>query len=176
MPHESHSLVLGPAPLAVVAHNVFVVWIWILREELLDEVARIFLIKHENDVNFFHVSHVHSNGVAHLHMPIRKASEFIGKRRCARKICRAGEAEYEKIEHEAIELLNKGRKLESTNETDRIYMIHVLERKLHVILCRDVVCNVMVDDEAQQPIQHGKIYSLAHLVELRLNEHDSLAL
>ena len=55
-------------------------------------------------------------------------------------------------------------------------MIHVLVVDGHVVFRRNVVGDVVIDDEAKQLIEQREIHLLVDLLELRLHEHVALAL
>ena len=54
-------------------------------------------------------------------------------------------------------------------------MGHVLVRDDHVVLRRDVIRDVVVDDEAEQAVEHGEVNLLKHLLEFGLEHDDALA-
>ena len=74
---QSHATVARPALLIVVAHYVLVVRVRILRQESLNQVTRVLLIKLENDVNLVDVAHVESDGMANLSLHILEAHESL---------------------------------------------------------------------------------------------------
>ena len=54
-------------------------------------------------------------------------------------------------------------------------MVHVLVVDDDVVLGRHVVGDVVVEDEAEQPVEQREVHLLVHLGELRLHAHDAVA-
>jgi hypothetical protein len=75
---QSHACISRPAFLVVVADNVFVVWVWVFREESLDQIPRFVLLKSEHDVDLVDVAHIHSYRVSHFGLYVGKGHELVG--------------------------------------------------------------------------------------------------
>lgn len=84
--HESHAAVPRPAFLVVVANDVLIVRIRILRQVTLDEVTGLSLTEAEDDLQSVDVSAVQPNRMARLALNILETHELIGCTWQSRKI------------------------------------------------------------------------------------------
>lgn len=174
--HEAHAGVAGPALLVVVADDVLVVGVRVLGEVALDELLGLVVREAEAHVDPVDVARVEADRVAGLLLDGAEGEEVVGHLRRAGDLRRAGEAEHEEVEHEAVVLEDERRELEAADEAVRVGVIHVLVVHDHVVLGRHVVGDVVVEDEAQEPVEQREIDLLVDLLELGLHQHDALAL
>ncbi len=70
----------------------------------------------------------------------------------------AREPQHEQVQHEAVVLDNEGGELEAADEAVRVGVRHVLVGNHHVVLGRHVVRDVVVQDQAQQPVQQRQVH------------------
>mmetsp|Transcript_10204 Transcript_10204/g.41240 ORF Transcript_10204/g.41240 Transcript_10204/m.41240 type:complete len:678 (+) Transcript_10204:3871-5904(+) len=173
--HESHARVPRPALLVVVSDHVLVVGIGVLGEVPLDEVLRLFRREPEEHVDLVDVPAVQADGVPGLRADVAVGDELVGHLRGTGNLARAGQTENQQIQHESVVLGHKRRKLQAADEAVGVGVGHVLVRDDHVVLRRDVICDVVVDDEAEQAVEHGEVNLLEHLLEFGLEHDDALA-
>jgi hypothetical protein len=81
--HETHPAITRPTLLVVVSDYVLIVGVWVLCEESLDQVTRVFLFKLEYNEDLVYVSHVETDWVSGLSLNILETHELIGRLHCA---------------------------------------------------------------------------------------------
>ena len=77
MLHESHAAVTWPALLVVVADNVLVVGVRVLREVPLDQVPRFLLREAEHDVELVNVAAVETDRMPRLCLHVLETHELV---------------------------------------------------------------------------------------------------
>ena len=97
------------------------------------------------------IAGVQPDGVASLGTGVPETQEVIGDLRWARNLCGPCETQHQQIQYQTIVLHDKGGKLQTPDQTIRVGMRHVLVGNHDVVLGSDVVCNVVVQDQPQQP-------------------------
>ena len=175
MLHQAHARVARPALAVVVAHHVLVVGVGVLGEVALDQVLALVRREAQQDVQAVDVPAVDADRVAHLGGLVAEGEEVVGHLRAAGDLAGAREAEHEEVEHEAVVLHHEGGELQPAHDAVAVGVVHVLEGDVDVVLGRHVVGDVVVEDEAQQPVEQRQVDLLVHLGELRLDAHDAVA-
>mmetsp|Transcript_98960 Transcript_98960/g.262869 ORF Transcript_98960/g.262869 Transcript_98960/m.262869 type:complete len:322 (-) Transcript_98960:3361-4326(-) len=102
--HAAHAAVAGPAHLVVVADDVLVVGVGVLREEPLDEVAGLLFAEAENHDEAVQVAAVQADRVAQLRVDVLEGQELVWQLRWPCQLRSAGQAELQQVEHQAIVL------------------------------------------------------------------------
>mmetsp|Transcript_62206 Transcript_62206/g.196852 ORF Transcript_62206/g.196852 Transcript_62206/m.196852 type:complete len:623 (-) Transcript_62206:2053-3921(-) len=174
--HESHARVPRPALLVVVPHDVLVVGVRVLGQVALDELAGIVLVEAQHHVDLVHVAAVETDRVPGLGLDVAEAEELVGHLRWTRELRGASEAEHEQVQHEAVVLHDEAGELQAADEAVAVGVAHVLVGDHHVVLRGHVVGDVVIHDQAQQPVEHGQVHLLVHLLELGLHEDHALPL
>ena len=98
------------------------------------------------------VAGVQPDGVARLGASISEAQEVIGYLRRASNLCGSCETQHEQVQHQAIVLHDKGSKLQAPDQPIGVGVSHVLVGNHNIVLGRDVVSNVVVQHQPQQPV------------------------
>ncbi len=89
--------------------------------------------------------------MARLDASISEAQEVIGYLRRASDLCGTCETQHEQVQHQAIVLHDKGSKLQTPDQPIGVRVSHVLVGNHNVVLGCDVVSNVVVQHQPQQP-------------------------
>lgn len=97
------------------------------------------------------VAGVQPDGVARLGASISEAQEVIGYLRRASNLCGTCQTQHEQVQHQAIVLHDKGSKLQTPDQPIGIGVSHVLVGNHNVVLGSDVVSNIVVQHQPQQP-------------------------
>mmetsp|Transcript_97181 Transcript_97181/g.274888 ORF Transcript_97181/g.274888 Transcript_97181/m.274888 type:complete len:549 (-) Transcript_97181:3378-5024(-) len=105
--HPAHAAVARPAHLVVVAHHVLIVGVWVLRQEALNEVARLLLRETEDHNEAVQITAVQPDGVAQLRVHVLEGQELIRQLRRPRQLRGAREAELQQVQDEAVILEDK---------------------------------------------------------------------
>ena len=116
-----------------------------------------------------------SDGMGDLGVDVLKGEEVVGHLWRSGHLGGPVEAEDEEVDDEAVVLDDKGGELEAANDAVRVGVVHVLVVDDHVVLGRHVVGNVVVDDEAQQPVEERQVDLLVELLEPALHHDIALA-
>ena len=116
MLNQPHSTVTWPALLIVVTHDVLIIGIRVLRQESLDQVARILFIKLEDNVDFVDIPHVEPDWMAHFGFCVLETHEFVWLLHLTSQLECPLLAKHAQIEHQSIVLEDKAGKLEATDE------------------------------------------------------------
>lgn len=82
----------------------------------------------------------------------------------------------QEIEHETVVLEHEGRELQTSDKTVTIDVRHVLEREGRVVFGRDVVGQVVVEDQSEQSVQEGQVDLLVHPRQNRFHHDDAFAI
>ena len=175
MLHQPHARVARPALLVVVAHDVLVVRVRVLRQEPLNQVLRLLRREPEHYVHLVHVARVQTDRVVRLRLRVVERQVLVRQRGRARQLRRAVHAQQQQVENESVVLEDEAGELEAGDQPVVVHVLHVLEGDLHVALLRHVVRQVVVHDQPQQARQQRRVDLLEHLVERRLHQHVALA-
>ncbi len=97
------------------------------------------------------VAGVQPDGVARLGASISEAQEVIRYLRRASNLCGTSETQHEQVQHQAVVLHDKGSKLQTPDQPIGVGVSHVLIGNHNVVLGCDVVSNVVVQHQTQQP-------------------------
>ena len=146
---QTHSTVSWPALLVVVADYILVVWIWILCQESLDEVTRVFFVKLKDHEYTVDVAHVKSNWVPDFSLDVLVIHELIWLTDRPGKLERTLLSKNTQVQDKTIVLEYKACELEAPDETIRVRVAHVLVRNDHVVLGRHVVGQIVIHDQPQ---------------------------
>mmetsp|Transcript_38034 Transcript_38034/g.88956 ORF Transcript_38034/g.88956 Transcript_38034/m.88956 type:complete len:243 (-) Transcript_38034:2942-3670(-) len=176
MLHASHAAIAGPAHLVVVAHNVLVVWVWVLGQEPLDQVPRLLLCEAEHHDEVVQVTAIQPDGVAHFCLDIGECQELVWKLGWPGNFGCTRQTQQEQVQDQAVVLEHEGSKLQPLDQAVGVGVVHVLVVDGDVVLRSHVVRNVVVDDEPKQSVQQRQIHLLRHVLELGLQHHDALAI
>lgn len=103
------------------------------------------------------VASVQPDGMASLSAGVPEAQEVIGDLRGTSNLCSPCKTQHEQIQHQAIVLHDEGGKLQTPDQTIGVGVRHVLVGDHNVVLGRDVVCNVVVQDQPQKPAMNTRI-------------------
>mmetsp|Transcript_6161 Transcript_6161/g.24641 ORF Transcript_6161/g.24641 Transcript_6161/m.24641 type:complete len:696 (-) Transcript_6161:121-2208(-) len=114
--------------------------------------------------------------MARLRLLVAEGEEVVGQVGRAGKLGRTREAQRQQVQHQAVVLRHEARELQAADEAVRVRVAHVLVRYDDVVLGRDVVGDVVVDDEPQQAVEHRQVHLLVQLLELGLQDDQALAL
>mmetsp|Transcript_30637 Transcript_30637/g.99608 ORF Transcript_30637/g.99608 Transcript_30637/m.99608 type:complete len:435 (-) Transcript_30637:2259-3563(-) len=147
-----------------------------LREVALNQVARFIRGEAEDDVQLVDVAAVEANRMPRLHRSVPERDELVRALRRPRNLRGAREPEHEEVEHEAVVLDDEAGELEAGDEAVRVCVAHILVRNDNVVLRRHVIRDVVVDDEAQQTVEHRQVHLLLELFKLGLQHDHALAL
>ena len=99
MLHQSHARVPRPALLVVVPDHVLVVGIRVFREVPLDEILSFLGGEPEEHVDLVNVPAVQADRVPRLRAHVAVGDELVGHLRRARDFARAGQTEYQQVQH-----------------------------------------------------------------------------
>lgn len=168
---ESHSAVSRPAPLRVEPDNILVVGVRVGREIPLDEVSRLVRLEAEEDVNPVDVSGVESDRVPRLGRRVPELEEVVGHLRGSSHLARPLQSEDEQVEDESVVLEDERRELETSDHSKVVDMRHILVRQDRVVLGRNVVGQVVVEDESKQSVEERDVNLLVDLRQDRFH-HD----
>ena len=97
------------------------------------------------------VARVQPDRVASLGTGVPETQEVIGDLRWASNLCGPCETQHQQIQHQTTVLHDKGGKLQTPDQTIGVGVRHVLVGNHNVVLGSDVVCNVVVQNQPQQP-------------------------
>ena len=75
--HQPHPAVLGPAPLVIIPHHIFIIGIGVLCKESLNELSGLVRYKPEHNVDVVDVTHIHPNWVSGLDLDGLEEHELI---------------------------------------------------------------------------------------------------
>ena len=92
-----------------------------------------------------------------------EGEELVGQGGGARNLRGSREPQEQQVEHQAVVLEHERGELQTPNQSEGIDMGHVLEAHAHVVLGGDVIRNVMIHYQTQQPIQQSQVDLLVHL-------------
>ena len=173
--HQSHARVTRPALLVVVAHDVLVVGVRVLRQEALNQVLRLLRREPEYDVHLVHIARVQPDRVPRLRLRVVEGQILVRQCRRTCQLRRARHAQQQQIQNQPVVLEDEAGELQAGNQPVVIDVLHVLEGDLHVALLRHVIRQVRVHDQPQQTRQQRRVDLLEHLVERRLHQHVALA-
>ena len=70
----------------------------------------------------------------------------------------SGQTQEQQIQDQAIVLGHKGGKLQATDDAVAVGVCHVLVCNDDVVLGRHVVCNVVVKNQTQQPVEESEVH------------------
>mmetsp|Transcript_8730 Transcript_8730/g.18587 ORF Transcript_8730/g.18587 Transcript_8730/m.18587 type:complete len:747 (-) Transcript_8730:2392-4632(-) len=174
--HQPHARVTGPALAVVVADDVLVVGVRVLGEVALDQVLGLLGSEAEEDVDLVDVARVEADGVPRLSAHVPEGQELVGHLGRARHFTGPCEAQQQQVQDQTVVLRDEAGKLQSSDEAVAVGVAHVLVRNHHVVLGGDVVGNVVVHNQAQQPVHEREVHLLKHLLELALHHHHALAI
>lgn len=135
----------------------------------------LFMIKLEKHPHLVNVTRVQTNGMRRLCLHVREREILILLTWRTSKLAGSVETEDEEIADEAIVLHDKGRELETANEAVGVGVRHIFVTDDDVVLCRDVVGDVVIDDESKETIEERHVHLLGHTFEFRLEENDAFA-
>mmetsp|Transcript_15454 Transcript_15454/g.29757 ORF Transcript_15454/g.29757 Transcript_15454/m.29757 type:complete len:203 (-) Transcript_15454:2932-3540(-) len=175
MLHEAHARIPRPALLVIVAHDVFVIGVRVLGEVALDEVARLLRREAQQHVQLVHVPAVQANRMPHLRLDITERDKLVRALRGSCEFGRTGQAKHQQVQHHTVVLRDEAGKLQAAQQAVRVGVRHVLVRNHHVVLRCHVVGNVVINNQAQQSVEHGQIHLLVHLLKTGLQHHHTLA-
>jgi len=173
--HESHSRISGPTLLVVVANDVLIVGIGMLGEISLDELLGLLVGESIHDVDGLDVSGIQTNGVLRLHLDVVVGQKVVRQIWRSSHLGSSLQSKNQDVQDETIVLDDEGRELETSNQSIRVDVVHVLVVEHDVVLGRHVVSNVMIDDESQQSIEKSEIHLLVDLLELGLHDDDAFS-
>eukprot|EP00123_Amoebidium_parasiticum_P018099 comp24100_c1_seq1/m.43516 comp24100_c1_seq1/g.43516 ORF comp24100_c1_seq1/g.43516 comp24100_c1_seq1/m.43516 type:complete len:578 (+) comp24100_c1_seq1:3557-5290(+) len=169
--HQAHALVTWPALLVVVAHDVLVVGVGVLRQVLLDQVPALLGREPEEDVHTVDVARVQTDRVPYLRLHILIGEEVVWHLGGPSHLACTVQTQKQNVKHQPVVLHDECCKLQTSDQAVRVSVVHVLVVDDHVVLGRHVVGNVVVHNKTQQTIQQRQIHLLVEFVELGL-EHD----
>jgi hypothetical protein len=118
----------------------------------LDEVPRLISGEAEENVQAINITGVQADGVTSLCSRIAILQEVIGHLWRTGHFASLLQAKNEEITDKTVVLEDKGRELKTTNETERIRVRHILVGQHHVILCSDVIRQVVIENEMKETI------------------------
>jgi len=173
---QPHTEIPRPAAFVIVPDDIVVGGIGVGAEIPLDEVSRFVGGEAEQDMEFVDIARVKADRMADFGGRIAVLEEIVGHLRGTGLFAGSLEAEDEEIHDETIVLENERGKLQSADETVRVRVGHVLVGQHSVVLSRDIVGQVAVQDESEETLQEGGIHLLVDLRELRLHQDDTFAL
>jgi hypothetical protein len=150
--HETHARVAWPALLVPVANDILEVWIRLLSEETLNQITRVVRAEAEEDPDSVNVACVQTDWVLGLCGTITELQEVVGALRWSSHFARALQAQKKQIDDQTIVLEDERGKLQTSDHTIAVNVVHVLVVQLNVVLGRDVVCQVVVHDQAEQSV------------------------
>ena len=174
--HQAHTRVAWPTLAVIVPDHVLIVRVGVLGQVALDQVLTLLRRQPQQQVQLVDVAAVETDRVALLRRHVAKSEKLIGHGGWPRDLGGAREPEDQEIEHQPVVLHDEGRELQPAQQPVRVGVVHVLEGDVDIVLGGHVVGEVVVDDEAQQPIKQRQVDLLVHLGELRLDAHDAVAL
>ena len=148
--HQSHSGVSRPALFVIISDNVFIVWIGVLSEVTLDQIARLVRRKAEENVQLVDVARIQPDRMRRFGRHVLEAEEIVGHRGRTRHFGRAVQPEQQQIQHQPVKLYHKRRELQPTQNSVVVRVVHVLVGQLDVVLGSDVVGDVVVHDQTQK--------------------------
>ena len=147
-----------------------------LGQVALDQVLALLRRQPQQQVQLVNVATVEPDRVSLLRRHVAKRKELVGHRGWPGDLGGAREPEDKEVEHQSVVLHDEGRELQPAQQPVRVGVVHVLEGDVDIVLGGHVVGEVVVDDEAQQPIEECQVDLLVHLGELSLDAHDAVAL
>ena len=150
--HQSHSAILRPTLLIVVANNILVVWVGIFCQESLDEFPSFISSKLEQNIEVINISQVESDRMLNfqLNTLINHELIFIEWRPC--HLISSIEPHDQQINDQPIKLEDKRCKLQPHDHTKEVCMIHIFEIDNHIVLGCHIVCNVVIHNQPQQSV------------------------
>ena len=169
--HQTHAGITRPAFLVVVADDVLVVGIRMLRQVALDEVARFFGSEAEVDVDTVDVARVQADGMGDFRRHVLENQEIVGHLRRSGHFRGALQTQHQQVQHQTEVLGNERGELKASDDAVRVRVVHIFVVDDDVILGRHVIGNVVIDDESQQSIEQGQIDFLVQFLEARF-QHD----
>ena len=104
------------------------------------------------------VSAVQAYRVTLLRRRVAVRQEIIRHCRRPGNLRRSRETQHKEVEHQTIELHHEGGELEPADETVRVGVVHVFERDVDVVLGCHVVSDIVVEDEAEQPVEQREVH------------------
>lgn len=140
----------------------------------MHQVFAFVFIESENQVDFFYISGVKSDGVRSFRGDVFEGHEFIGLLGGPGQFAGSFESQNEEIEDETVELKEEGGEAESVNYTVRLRVVHVFEGNNDIVFGGYVVGDVMVDDKSQQSVQKRQIHFFVHLFQFGLHDNEGL--
>ncbi len=169
--HQSHSGISRPALLVSVADDILKVRIWLLGQESLDQILRLFSTESEEHPDPVNVSGVQTNGMSRLCFAITELQEVVRALRWTSKLRSTLKTEQKQVNDQAIVLEDKAGKLQTSDHTVAVGMVHVFVVELNVVLRGDVVSQIVIHDETEQTIEQSQIHLLVDFRQLGL-DHD----
>lgn len=121
-------------------------------------------------MNTIHVATVQSNRMIRFGWCVLERQEIVWHLRWTGHFTGTLQAQYQQIQHQAIVLRYKRRKLQTPNDTITVGMIHVFVVNHHVVLGSHVIGNVVINDQTQQTIQQRQIDLFVEFFEFRLQQ------
>jgi hypothetical protein len=109
--------------------------------------------------------------VARLSLAITELQEVVGALRRTSNLTGSLRAQKKKIQNKTVKLEDERRELQTTDHTITVDMVHVFVCQLDVVLCRDVIRQVVVHNQPEKRVQECKLHLLVDLGELCL-DHD----
>lgn len=106
---------------------------------------------------------------------ILERQEIVRHLRRARHFTGSLQTQHQKIQHETVVLRDERSKLQTTNDSITVGVVHVLVIDDDVVLRSHVISNVVINDQAKQSIEKRQINLLVKLLELRLQQDVAFA-
>lgn len=128
MLHQPHAGISGPTLPIVVAHNVLIVGVGVLRQVALDQISRLLSSEAEEHVDPVDVAGVESDGVRGLSLHILIGQEVVRHLRGACHLTGTLQAQHQQVQHQTVVLHYEGGELQTTDNAIGVGVVHVLGR------------------------------------------------
>ena len=98
-----------------------------------------------------------------LRRAVSELEKVIRALRRTRNLAGTLQTEQQEVDDQTVILKDEGRELQTSNHAIAVGVVHVLVVELHVVLGGDVIGEVVVHDQAKEPVQERQVNLLVHL-------------